>query len=90
MLDALKQMISSKKWIGVLIMIVIGVLVNYKVLTPDMGTTIEIALGVGVAGQAIADHGKSAAEIHAAAQLAPAPKVIPVVAPVVAVPPVAS
>jgi hypothetical protein len=79
MLDALKQMVSSKKWIGAIIMIVIGVLVNQKVITPDLGQTIEIALGIGIAGQAIADHGKSAAQIAAA------PK--PIILPLAPVPP---
>ena len=79
MLDALTGIIASKKWIGVMIMVLVGILVNQKVITPDLGNTILIALGIGVAGQAIADHGKSAAQINAAAPPpAPAPAPTPI------------
>lgn len=68
MLDALKGYISSKKWLAVLVGVAIAVLVQEGVLGADLGHTIEVALGIGVAGQAIADHGKSAALIAAQAK----------------------
>jgi uncharacterized membrane protein (DUF441 family) len=65
MLNTIKQFLASKKWLAVLLGIVIAVLVNYGVIGADLGHTIEVALGLGVAAQAVTDHGKSAAQIAA-------------------------
>lgn len=65
MMEALNGIIASKKWIGVLLAIVVAVLAQYGVISEDLAHTIEIALGIGVSAQAVADHGKEAAKIAA-------------------------
>lgn len=67
MLDALKNIIASKKWLAVLVGIVIAVLAQQGVISADLGHQIDLLLGIGIAGQAIADHGKSAAQIRSSA-----------------------
>jgi hypothetical protein len=64
MVDSLKEMIGSKKWLAVFAAIVIGVLMQYGVINETLAIWIASALGVGVAGQSVTDHGKSAAEIN--------------------------
>ena len=76
MRTALAEMFSSKKWLAVFAAIALaavqGVLTKLGTpLDPTTYWTIQASIGVGVVGQSAADHGKTAAQIAAAAPPGP-------------------
>jgi hypothetical protein len=81
MVEAIRGILSSKKWLAILVAIAVAVLVQFGVIAPEVGNKIDLILGLGVGAQAMADHGKEAAKAIAAAKVATAatPPVVPVV-----------
>jgi len=68
MQTALKDLIASKKFIVMLVTIAVAVASKLGLnLDPDMLTQIIALAGAFIVGQGIADHGKEAAKINAAA-----------------------
>jgi hypothetical protein len=68
MVTALKDLLASKKFLVLLAAIIVAIASKLGLnLDPDMLTQIIALAGAYIVGQGIADHGKEAAKINAAA-----------------------
>lgn len=65
MSDALKEMLGSKKWLAALVGVLTMLLGEKLGLTADQRQQVMYFLLAAIAGQSVADFGKSAAQINA-------------------------
>jgi len=78
MLTAFKDLLASKKFIVMLVTVAVAIASKLGLnLDPDMLTQIIALASAYIVGQGIADHGKEAAKINAAAPAAANDNVVP-------------